>query len=155
MLSVFFGWDKTIILDVDTYFNHVYEEEWFNDPFVREMIQDIDNSTVLSSHCIQSPAFGQIPPTMLSGGVKSCIMLYKMPNFYTDLMVFGENCEPWLCKIFKSRDIIKLSCTTVDLGFVGLDIEGICENDGSMFHNSDEWIDKMLDFVEEMGSCER
>lgn len=152
MISVFFGFDKEANLSVDIFFNHVFRYEWLDDPFVREMIKGIDNSIVLSNQCIQSPVLGQIPPEKLSGGVKTCIMLYKMDDFYTDLIVCGENCEPWLVKIFNAKEIVKVSMSGYDLRFKGLPIRGICENDGSEIKNSDDWVRKMCDMVGEPGN---
>lgn len=149
MVSVFFGLDRTAVLNVDIYFNNVFEYEWLDDPFVREMIQDIDNSTVLSNQCIQSPVLGQIPPERLSGGVKTCIMLYKLDNFIPDLVVCGENCEAWLSKIFAIKDC-RVTMSGYDLTFRGLEIQGICENDGSTINNYNDWIDKMCDMVGEL-----
>ncbi len=45
-----------------------YEDSWIVDPFVKEMIWDVDKSTVLDSGVIDSPVLGKIPPTGLSGG---------------------------------------------------------------------------------------
>lgn len=36
-----------------------------------------------------------------------------------------------------------------DLTFKGLEINGVCENDGSLFRNSEDWTDKMCDMVGE------
>lgn len=41
----------------------------------KEMIFDIDKSTVLDSAVIRSPILGNIPPTSLSGGVKTLILI--------------------------------------------------------------------------------
>lgn len=148
MVSVFFGDDKEAILDVDLYFNNVFLDEWLDDPFVREMIEGIDRSKVLSRYCIQSPILGQIPPERLSGGVKTCIMLWKMDDFFTDLMVCGENCQKWLAEIFKRKDA-RVCMTSYDLSFEGYEIHGICENDGSVINNSADWKKKMLGMVGE------
>ena len=43
--------------DAPSYFDNVYEDEWIEDPFVKEMIQDVDSSTVISAHIIESPIF--------------------------------------------------------------------------------------------------
>lgn len=56
--------------DAPSYFDNVYEDEWIEDPFVKEMIQDVDSSTVLNAHIIESPILGPITPKELSGGVK-------------------------------------------------------------------------------------
>ena len=150
MVSVYFGNDKSTILAVDSYFNHTFEYEWLDDPFVREMIQDIDNSTVLSNQCIQSPVLGQIPPEKLSGGVKTCIMLYKLDDFVPDLIVCGENCEKWLSKVFEKKDLVHVTMSGYDLTFKGYSIKGICENDGSEIKDAEDWVDKMCDMAGEL-----
>lgn len=148
MVSVYFGYDKEAVLCVDIRFNNVFEYEWLDDPFVCEMIKDIDNSIVLSNQCIQSPVLGQIPPEKLSGGVKTCIMLYKEEDFMPDLIVCGENCEPWLSKIFEMKDC-KVTMSGYDLTFRNLPIKGICENDNSVINDYHDWIDKMCDLAGE------
>lgn len=149
MVSVYFGNDKSSILNVDVYFNHVFEHTWLDDEFVRDMIKDIDNSEVLSNQCIQSPVLGQIPPERLSGGVKTCIMLYKMDDFVPDLIVCGDNCEKWLSKIFESKNLVKVTMSGYDLTFRGYPIKGVCENDGSEINNAEDWVDKMCDMAGE------
>lgn len=148
MVSVYFGYDKDAVTCVDLRFNNVFEYEWLDDHFVKEMIKDIDNSIVLSNQCIQSPVLGQIPPEKLSGGVKTCIMLLKEDDFIPDLIVCGENCEKWLSEIFKKKDC-KVTMSGYDLTFEGYDIRGICENDNSIINNYNDWINKMCDFVGE------
>ncbi len=61
--------------DAPSYFDNVYEDEWIEDPFVKEMIQDVDSSTVISAHIIESPILGPITPKELSGGVKVLILI--------------------------------------------------------------------------------
>lgn len=149
MVKVFFGIDNNAILDVDTTFDGVYLPEWFDDPIVKQMVQDIDKSVVLSQHCIQSPVLGQIPPQYLSGGVKTCIMLLKAEEeILIDLIACGENCEKWLSYIFSQRDV-RVTMSGYDLMFKGLDIHGICENDGSLFSGSKEWSRLLLKWVGE------
>lgn len=147
MVSVFFGKDRDAILNIDVYFNHTFEYEWLDDQFVKDMIKDIDNSIVLSNQCIQSPVLGQIPPEKLSGGVKACIIIYKL-NEIVDLVVCGENCEPWLSKIFELKDC-RVSMSGYDLSFKDLPIRGICENDNSYIDNYKDWVNKMCDMAGE------
>lgn len=146
MVSVYFGYDRSSIISVDAYFNNTFDEAWLDDEFVKEMILGIDKSNVLSNQCIQSPVLGQIPPERLSGGVKTCIMLYKMDDFVPDLIACGENCQKWLSEIFKRRDC-KVTMSGYDLDFKGLEIQGVCENDGSVIQNSIDWTKKMCDMV--------
>ena len=149
MISVYFGNDKSAILDIDIFFNNVFYYEWLDDPLVRELIKDVDNSDVLSNQCIQSPILGQIPPERLSGGVKALICLYKMDEFLVDLIVCGENCEKWISKISQLKDI-RVSMSGYDLTFKGLEIKGVCENDGSLIRSSEDWTEKMLDMAGEI-----
>ena len=147
MVSVYFGNDTRAVLNIDFYFNHTFRHEWLNDPIVKQMIKDIDNSEVLSEYCIQSPVLGQIPPERLSGGVKTCILLWKLDDFLVDLITCGDNCQGWLSYIFSNKDIVRVSMSGYDLDFNGLEISGVCENDNSVINNSYDWVDKMCEMA--------
>lgn len=54
--------------DAPSYFDNVYEDEWLEDEFVKEMIQAVDHSSVINAHIIESPVLGAITPRELSGG---------------------------------------------------------------------------------------
>ena len=151
MLSVFFGFDKDAILNVDTYFNNTYDDAWFDDPFVRKIISIVDASEVQDRQCILSPVLGQIPPERLSGGAKALILLYAEEDFYTDLIVCGGNCEKLILDIAEKKDI---SCclSGYDVSFDNLgDAEHPtpirCANDGSMLKDHKEFVMKMLEFA--------
>ena len=75
MLNIYYGDMKEAVYNTSAYFKYDYEDSWIVDPFVKEMIQDVDKSTVLDSGVIDSPVLGKIPPTGLSGGVKTLILL--------------------------------------------------------------------------------
>ena len=49
MLSIRWGTTEDTIELADSVFDNNYEEEWFEDPLVSEMILDVDKSKVLSS----------------------------------------------------------------------------------------------------------
>ena len=66
---------KDAVYNTASYFKFDYEDEWITDPFVKEMILDVDKSVVLDSGVIDSPVLGKIPPTGLSGGVKTLILV--------------------------------------------------------------------------------
>ena len=70
---------KEAVYNTASYFKYDYEEGWIVDPMVKEMIQDVDNSTVIDSGIIDSPVLGKIPPTALSGGVKTLILVGMNP----------------------------------------------------------------------------
>ncbi len=91
--------------DAPSYFDNVYEDEWIEDPFVKEMIQDVDSSTVLSAHIIESPILGPITPKELSGGVKVLILMLKDDSFVYNLTNCGNNCAKWVLKIAEQKDL--------------------------------------------------
>lgn len=104
MLKIRFGTTDNTIINVDDYFDFDYEDEWFNDPLVKEMVKSVDLSEILSPSCIQSPILGQISPTEISGGVKALILMLK-----TDEEIWatacGNNCSDWILKISEIKDI--------------------------------------------------
>ena len=159
MLSIFFGYDKDAILNVDTYFNNTYDEIWFDDPFVRKIISVVDNSEVQDRQCILSSVLGQIPPERLSGGAKALMLMYKEDGFYTDLIVCGSNCEKFILDIAEKKDI-RCSLSGYDISFDNLgDTDHPtpvrCENDGSLLKNHEEFVLKMLELVGEKVSVPR
>lgn len=149
MVSVYFGLDKNAVLSIDNYFDHAFMHEWLKDDVVKKMIKDIDKSDVLSEYCIQSPVLGQIPPEKLSGGVKACILIWVMDELVVDLIACGENCEDWLSYIFNNKEKVRVSMSGYDLTFRGKEISGICENDGSIIKDYNDWIRKMCDMAGE------
>ena len=151
MLSVFFGYDAEAILNVDTYFNNTYDDEWLDDDFVKKIIHVVDHSEVQDRQCILSPVLGQIPPERLSGGAKALILMNKEDDFYTDLIVCGGNCERLILDIAEKKDI---SCclSGYDISFDDLGNDehptpDRCINDGSMLQNHKEFVLKMIDLV--------
>ena len=104
MLNVFFGDMKDAIYNTASYFKYDYEDAWITDPFVVEMIQDIDHSTVLSNGVIDSPILGKIPPVGLSGGVKTLILVKFEKDKIFNASTCGDNCAKWLLKIAAADD---------------------------------------------------
>lgn len=123
--------------DAPSYFDNVYEDEWIEDPFVKEMIQDVDSSTVLSAHIIESPILGPITPKELSGGVKVLILMLKDDSFVYNLTNCGNNCAKWVLKIAEQKDL------TVYLQYM-IRFEGEFEiqimNTGKIVHNRKEYV---------------
>ena len=123
--------------DAPSYFDNVYEDEWIEYPFVKEMIQDVDSSTVISAHIIESPILGPITPKELSGGVKVLILMLKDDSFVYNLTNCGNNCAKWVLKIAEQKDL------TVYLQYM-IRFEGEFEiqimNTGKIVHNRKEYV---------------
>lgn len=93
---------------VDQYFDNNYEPEWFQDAFVRRIIQEIDHSQVVGeglSVNIYNEVLGNIPPQNLSTGGKSLILLYAEQEIKTDGDRLGDNCIGMLLEIADKKDI--------------------------------------------------
>lgn len=80
MLNIFYGDMPQAIYNPVIFFKNTYTDEWIVDNLSRAMIQDVDRSTVLGPRVIDSPVLGGISPVELSGGVKTLIAIYKMPE---------------------------------------------------------------------------
>ena len=104
MLKVFFGDMKEAVYNTASYFQFDYEDDWITDPFVREMIEDVDKSAVIDSGVIDSPVLGKIPPLGLSGGVKTLILVKYEPEKVFNASTCGDNCAKWLLKIAEKED---------------------------------------------------
>lgn len=95
MLNIYYGDMKDAVYNTVAYFKYDYEDDWIVDPFVREMILDVDQSTVLDSGVIDSPVLGKIPPTGLSGGGKTLILVKFDKNRMFNASTCGDNCARW------------------------------------------------------------
>ncbi|MFR5600830.1 MAG: DUF4869 domain-containing protein [Lachnospiraceae bacterium] len=128
--------------DAPAYFDNVYEDEWIEDEFVKMMIQDVDHSTVISSHVIESPILGAITPKEISGGVKVLILMLKDDTFVYNLSNCGNNCAKWVLEIAKKKDL------TVYLQHI-MRFEGEFEiqimNTGKIAHNPEEYVEGLLE----------
>lgn len=104
LLHVYFGNMKEAVFNTAVFFKNVYENQWITDDFDKQMIQDVDKSIVLDSGGIDSPVLGKIPPERLSGGVKTLILIYQMPDKVFNASACGDNCAKWLLKMAETED---------------------------------------------------
>ena len=134
--------EKNYVFSPDTYFKYNYEDEWFEDELVKEMVLDVDKSMVESSHAIISPVLGVIAPERLSGGVKALIIMYKEPNIIVNASACGDNCAKWILEIGKRCDF------TIRLGYE-MEFEEPFEmrivNSGNIIHSYEEFLKEFLE----------
>lgn len=105
MLHIFYGEMSDVIYNTSIYFKNTYEDEWITDPFTKEMILDIDKSSVLEGTVIDSPVMGKIPPTSLSGGVKTLILMKYESDKIWNASACGDNCAKWILKIAEEKEL--------------------------------------------------
>ena len=104
MLNIFYGNMPEAVYNTAAYFKYDYEDSWIVDSFVKEMILDVDRSTVLDSGVIDSPVLGKIPPLGLSGGVKTLILVKFDTEKIFNVSTCVDNCAKWLLKIAQQED---------------------------------------------------
>ena len=122
MLRIVFGKIDNVIYNTSSYFKNTYRPDWILNDTAREMIMDIDKSTVLSQGAIESPVLGIIPPTALSGGVKTLILIDHIGDKLFNASNCGDNCAKWLLKMGKEKDITINLRHVMDFGDEPFDI---------------------------------
>ena len=106
MLKIWYLEGVNYVKNAQMYFEHNWEDDWITDPFVKEMIKDVDKSEVIGPHLIESPVLGPIPPTTLSGGVQVLILLLKDNSKVFNISNCGDNCAKWILEIAKQKDLV-------------------------------------------------
>lgn len=137
MLKIRFGDMKDTIYNTEVYFKNTYSDDWISDPFAKQIIEDIDKSHVISGNLIESPYLGKIPPTSLSGGVKTLLLIKNEPKKVFNASTCGDNCAKWLLRLAEKEDI------TINLNHV-MDFG---ENFEVYVLNSKKKIDNMYDLL--------
>ena len=145
MLNIFYGEMKNAVYNTASYFKYDYEEEWITDPQVKEMIRDVDQSTVIASGVIDSPVLGKISPLELSGGVKTLILVKFEPEKVFNASTCGDNCAKWLLKIAEQEDRTINLHHLMDFGEDPFSIKIL--NTNQVVHNMKELILAAGEFV--------
>lgn len=91
--------DDRYISDPEVWFDHNSGEQYITGDMERQMILDIDKSEVVSNYNIISPIFGGMPPSDLSGTVKTLILVKNDPDHIFNGSYMGNLAVPWLLKI--------------------------------------------------------
>ncbi len=145
MLNIYYGDMKNAVYNTAAYFKYDYEDEWIIDPFVKEMIRDVDSSEVLDSGVIDSPVLGKIPPLNLSGGVKTLILVKFEKEKVFNASTCGDNCARWLLKIAESEDRTINLHHLMDFGEEEFNIRVL--NTDQLVHNMAELVSVAGEYV--------
>lgn len=138
MLNIFFGNMPNAIFNTAVYFKNAYEDSWITDPVAREMIHDVDKSTVLDSAVIDSPVMGKISPVSLSGGVKTLILMKNVRTKVFNASTCGDNCAKWILKLAENEDLTINLRHLMDFGEDAFDIRIL--NTNQVVHNMRELV---------------
>ena len=138
MLNIFYGDMPEAIYNPVIYFKNTYTDEWITDKLSREMIRDVDRSEVRGPRVIDSPVLGGISPRELSGGVKTLIAIYKMPEKIFNASACGDNCAKWILRIGEMQDVTINLRHLMDFGDGAFEVKVL--NTGQVVHNMDELL---------------
>lgn len=145
MLHIIFGDMEDAVYNTAVFFKNDYEDEWITDPLVKTMIHDIDHSKVIDAGVIDSPVLGMIPPTSLSGGVKTLILVLFEPKKVFNASTCGDNCAKWLLKIAEKEDRTINLRHIMDFGESQFEI--YIQNTGTIVHSMKELTEIAVDYV--------
>lgn len=133
------------IYGVDAYFNRKKKKEWFNDPFIKEVIKGIDNTIAVKDEYLESPIFGGMSPDRLSQGCKAVILMAKM-NEIIYATKCGDNCAQYILEIAKHKDVHIMLHHCLDFAYEtnGKDIkfEAKFVDSGKVTHTFYEYVDE-------------
>lgn len=148
MLHLYIGDKKEYYLSGDKVFDYKFDKSKLMEDFSKEVIRTIDKSEVVSEHLIVSPILGAIPPSYLSGGSKTLIMLmYADFKFYIEAM--GDNCFPLLKRICDKKEIYMCSTCYRPLFEYGFEKVHIL-NEDKIVTNSKDYLDIEIRYGGEM-----
>ena len=154
MLNVIFQRSKAknpddIIEDSRFFFSKNKKKEWFEDPFVQQIIHFVDKAEVIDGMILKDRFDNIIPPEYLSTGSKTAICVYEYPDKIFNMTQMGDNALAFITGLSKSRDITLLCyrllpyCQMIDTEFykdyVPVDISDPDDFDTLM----EEWLEEI------------
>ena len=135
MLKIYYGDRDDVIYNTSVYFKYNYQPDWLQDADVKQMILDVDRSVVLGNGAIDSPVLGVIAPVSLSGGVKTLILIDKVPDKIFNASNCGDNCAAWLLRIGRKKDVVVNLRHIMEFGDDPFEVEVL--NTGEVIHSMD------------------
>lgn len=149
MLYIYIGREhyRKFPLDSRVDFRQNKKPEWFEDPFVKNFIKEIDGAEVIKGEALIDYRGRGISTEQISTGSKTlCCIYYLDQPFYGSLM--GDNCIPFLMDIARKKDVTIMieHYPEIDDSYFK---EGIITVDDKLCLSEDEFEDMYLDWVDE------
>lgn len=136
MLSIYYGDMPEAIYNAPQYFNNVYLDSWLEDDLNQRMIRSVDKAEVLGPNAVSTKALGIIPPTRLSGGVRTLMLIHMVPDQVFNASNCGDNCARWILEIARHQDVTINLRHIMDFGNRGFHIHVL--NDDTIATNMGE-----------------
>jgi len=150
MLNIYYGDMPEAIYNTSVYFANTYKDKWIISELSKEMIKDVDKSEVISASLIKSPVLDMIPPTKLSGGVKTLMLIAYDRKHVFNASNCGDNCAKWILKIAdelgaKGQKVVINLRHLMDFGDGEFKIRVL--NTNKIVRNMGELVEEAVDFV--------
>ena len=110
MLNIYFGDMPSAIYNTEIYFKNTYEDSWILDDFAKKVIKRVDGSDVIDAQAIKSPVLGIIPPTELSGGVKTLLLIKNCPDEVCSMLQHAEITAHVLFLNWQKQKMLRSTC---------------------------------------------
>ena len=142
MLKIYVTSDfpERTIINVNGYFNLNKEKDWFNNPIVKRIIKDIDNTDAIKDEYLESPVLGAISPDRLSGGCKAVILMQVLDNAIIYGTKCGDNCVQAILDVAKNKDVEMLLHHCMKFPKSGF--EAMIMESGKIVHTRKEFVDE-------------
>lgn len=105
LLHIFLGDMPSAIYNTEVFFKNTFDEEWLLDEFAKNVIKSVDDSDVVDAQAIKSPVLGMIPPTDLSGGAKTLLLIKNCPDMVFNASTCGDNCAKFILELAEEQDV--------------------------------------------------
>ena len=138
MLNIYLGDMPSAIYNTAVYFKNVYEDSWILDDFAKKVIKKVDSSDVIDVRAIKNPVLGVIPPTELSGGVKTLLLIKNCPDEVFNASTCGDNCARFILELAKEKDITINLWHIMNFGKAKFSAKIL--NDDSIVHGMEEFL---------------
>ena len=104
----------------------------------RGLSKKVDDSEILDAQAIRSPVLGVIPPTALSGGAKTLILIKNCPDKVFNASTCGDNCAKFILELAQGNDITINLRHIMNFGKSGFTAKIL--NNGSVVNNMEEFL---------------
>lgn len=145
MLNIYFGDMPSAIYNTEIFFKNTYEDSWLLDDFAKRVIKKVDGSDVVDAQAIKSPVLGMIPPTDLSGGVKTLLLIKNCPDKVFNASTCGDNCARFILELAKKQDVTINLRHIMDFGKAKFTVN-ILNNDSTV-HSMEELLPIAAQYV--------
>lgn len=131
----------------DFRFEFFVKPEWFDDPIVKQIVEDIDGAKVHSAYSIEHPIFKAINYNMLSSTCRNLILAYKLDDIAIDATYCGDKAGEWLIKLGTMKK--KLTIVLNYLLLFSCDFKAVIVNDGRHISTLREYYAAAKTFIYE------